>query len=183
MFYRPENGHGLPHNPFNAIVSPRPIGWISTRDAAGAENLAPYSFFNAIAYEPPQVMFASTDSKSDRPRGKDTLANIEETGVFCINIVSYALRDAMNTSSGRYGREVDEFALAGLERAPCLVKIVDLLGVANAMVIGEVTGVYMDDACLNEGRFDITRFTPLARMGYQDYAAIDAVFAMPRPTS
>lgn len=201
MFYRPENGHGLPHNPFNAIVSPRPIGWISTRDAAGAENLAPYSFFNAIAYEPPQVMFASTDSKSDRPRGKDTLANIEETGVFCINIVSYALRDAMNTTSGRYGREVDEFALAGLERAPCqtiacsrvaaapaalecrLVKIVDLLGVANAMVIGEVTGVYMDDACLNEGRFDITRFTPLARMGYQDYATIDAVFAMPRPTS
>ena len=73
MFYRPEDGHGLPHNPFNAIVAPRPIGWISTRGVDGSENLAPYSFFNAVAYVPPQVMFASTSTKPDRDGTKDTM--------------------------------------------------------------------------------------------------------------
>ena len=83
MFYRPEDGHGLPHNPFNAIVTPRPIGWISTRGSDGTENLAPYSFFNAVAYVPPQVMFASTGGKDDRETGKDSVANILDTKVFC----------------------------------------------------------------------------------------------------
>ena len=91
MFYEPRNGHGLPHNPFNAIVTPRPIGWISTRSASGIDNLAPYSFFNAVAYTPPQVMFASTASKADQDDTKDSVANIRETGVFCVNVVSYAL--------------------------------------------------------------------------------------------
>ncbi|MEM7490237.1 MAG: flavin reductase, partial [Pseudomonadota bacterium] len=86
MFYRPEDGHGLPHNPFNAIVSPRPIGWIATRGTMG-DNLAPYSFFNAVAYVPPQVMFASTSAKPDRDGTKDSVAQIRETGVFCVNIV------------------------------------------------------------------------------------------------
>ena len=108
MFYRPADGYGLPHNPFNAVVTPRPIGWISTRGRDGAENLAPYSFFNAIAYVPPQVMFASTGSKPDRAQGKDSLENLRETGVFCVNIVEYAMRDAMSATSGGYGREVDE---------------------------------------------------------------------------
>ena len=82
MFYKPEDGHGLPHNPFNSIVTPRPIGWISTRGADGRDNLAPYSFFNAVAYVPPQVMFSSTSAKEDRGDTKDSVANIRETGVF-----------------------------------------------------------------------------------------------------
>ena len=99
MFYRPEDGHGLPYNPFNAIVTPRPIGWISTQDSAGNRNLAPYSFFNAVAYVPPQVMFSSTGMKSDQDGTKDSVSNIRETGVFCVNIVEYSMRDAMNASS------------------------------------------------------------------------------------
>src|SRR5210317_555736 len=109
MFYRPEEGHPLPHNPFNAIVTPRPIGWISTRGLSGQNNLAPYSFFNAVAYVPPQVMFASTAAKEDRGDTKDSVANIRETGVFCVNIVEYAMRDVMNASSEALPREVDEF--------------------------------------------------------------------------
>ncbi|EYD71168.1 Nitrilotriacetate monooxygenase component B [Limimaricola hongkongensis DSM 17492] len=119
MFYRPEDGHGLPHNPFNAIVTPRPIAWVSTRGPDGSENLAPYSFFNAVAYVPPQVMFASTSAKGDRPWSKDTMFNIRETGQFCVNIVEYAMRDAMNATSGPWPKEDDEFALAGIERAEC----------------------------------------------------------------
>ncbi|MEM7472652.1 MAG: flavin reductase family protein [Pseudomonadota bacterium] len=199
MFYRPENGHGLPHNPFNAIVTPRPIGWISTRGTDGSENLAPYSFFNAVAYVPPQVMFSSTSSKEDREKGKDSVANIIETGVFCVNIVEYAARDIMNVSSGAYGREVDEFERAGITRAACdtiscsrvanapanleckLTQIVDLPGDANIAVFGEVTGVHMRDDCLRDGKFDVTTFQPLARLGYRDYAKVDTVFSLKRP--
>lgn len=200
MFYRPEEGHGLPHNPFNALITPRPIGWISTRGADGSENLAPYSFFNAVAYVPPQVMFASTSSKPDRGDTKDSVSNIRETGVFCVNIVEYAMRDAMNVTSGAWPREVDEFAQAGLERAACetiacsrvvgapanleckLTRIVDLPGAANFAVFGEVTGVHMRDDCLNEdGHFDVLRFQPLARLGYRDYARVTETFALKRP--
>ncbi len=199
MFYRPADGHGLPHNPFNAIVTPRPIGWISTRAGDGSENLAPYSFFNAVAYKPPQVMFASTESKPDRLRGKDTVANIEETGVFCVNIVEYAMRDAMNATSGQYGREVDEFSHAGIDRLPCetipcsrvagvpaalecrLTQILQLPGAANFVVFGEVVGVHLRDDCVVNGRFDVTRFQPLARGGYRDYSVVREVFALKRP--
>ncbi|WP_212524516.1 flavin reductase family protein [Actibacterium sp. MT2.3-13A] len=199
MFYRPEDGHGLPHNPFNAIVTPRPIGWISTRGRDGRENLAPYSFFNAVAYTPPQVMFATTSRKEDRHMGKDSLANIDETGVFCVNIVEYAMRDAMNLTSGAYDRDVDEFELAGIARAECetvacsrvagapanlecrLTQIVKLEGADNHLVLGEVTGVHMRDDCLREGRFDVTTFQPLARLGYRDYARVTEVFSLNRP--
>ena len=199
MFYRPEEGHGLPHNPFNAVVAPRPIGWISTRGADGAENLAPYSFFNAVAYVPPQVMFASTSAKPDRDGTKDSVANIAETGDFCVNVVEYAARDVMNASSGPWPREIDEFDHAGAARAACetipcsrvadapaalecrLTRIVDLPGEANKVVFGEVTGVHLRDDCLREGRFDITRFQPLARCGYRDYAVVREVFALKRP--
>lgn len=199
MFYRPENGHGLPHNPFNAIVTPRPIGWISTRGRDGQDNLAPYSFFNAVAYTPPQVMFATTSRKEDRHMGKDSLANIDETGVFCVNVVEYAARDAMNATSGAYGREVDEFELAGIERAECetiacarvaaapanlecrMTQIVRLEGADNFLVLGEVTGVHMRDDCLVEGRFDITTFQPLARLGYRDYTRVTELFSLKRP--
>ena len=199
MFYEPRHGHGLPHNPFNAIVTPRPIGWISTRSAQGHDNLAPYSFFNAVAYEPPQVMFASNSSKPDRADTKDSVALIRETGVFCVNIVEAAMKDAMNLTSGPWAAEVDEFADAAIEKAACetiacarvagapaalecrLTQIVTLPGAANFAVFGEVTGVHMRDDCLGEGRFDITRFHPLARLGYMDYTVVRDIFAMPRP--
>jgi flavin reductase (DIM6/NTAB) family NADH-FMN oxidoreductase RutF len=199
MFYRPEDGHGLPHNPFNAVVSPRPIGWISTRGADGSENLAPHSFFNAVAYVPMQVMFASTAAKEDRGDTKDSVANIRETGVFCANIVEYAMRDVMNDTSGPYAKEVDEFDHAGIERAPCetiacsrvagapanleckLTEIVKLPGKANFAVFGEVTGVHLRDDCVVDGRFDVLTFEPVARLGYRDYARVTELFSMTRP--
>jgi len=106
MFYRPTEGHGLPHNPFNALITPRPIGWISTRSAEGHDNLAPYSFFNGVAYTPPQVMFASTGQKDDVGDTKDNVANIRETGVFCVNVCGLEDRDAMNASSAMLPRGV-----------------------------------------------------------------------------
>ncbi|TDL81336.1 flavin reductase family protein [Palleronia sediminis] len=199
MFYRPQDGHPLPHDPFGAIVAPRPIGWISTRGADGSENLAPYSFFNAVAYRPPQVMFASTSAKRDRGDTKDSVANIRETGVFCCNVVSSALAEAMNATSGALPRDVDEFAHAGLERAPCetvacsrvasvpaalecrLVQIVRLEGAANFLVIGEVTGVHLDDAMIRDGLLDVTAYRPVARLGYRDYARVEELFEMARP--
>lgn len=199
MFYRPQEGHGLPHNPFNAIIAPRPIAWVSTRSADGFDNIAPYSFFNAIAYSPPQIMFSSQSSKPDQSEAKDTLSNIRETGVFCVNIVEYAMRDAMNASSESLPQAVDEFDHARIEKAECetiacprvaqgpasleckLTEIVPLMGGRNFVVFGEVTGVHMRDDCLVDGRFDVTRFKPLARLGYQDYAVISEVFSLTRP--
>ena len=199
MFYRPEDGHGLPHNPFNAIVTPRPIGWISTRGSDGSENLAPYSFFNAVAYVPPQVMFASTGAKDDRDGTKDSVSNIRDTGVFCVNIVEYAMRDVMNVTSGPWPRETDEFTKAGIERADCesiacsrvanapanleckLTQIVELPGAANFVVFGEVTGVHMRDDCLVDGVFDVLRYNPLSRMGYRDYTVVREKFSLKRP--
>ena len=119
MFYEPKNGHVLPHNPFNALITPRPIGWISTRSVDGVDNLGPYSFFNGVSYEPPQVMFASTGRKPDRARGKDSIGNAIDTGVFCVNVVGFAMREAMNASSKPAPRDVDEFDLAGLARTEC----------------------------------------------------------------
>ncbi len=199
MFYRPADGHGLPHDPFNAIVSPRPIGWIATRGADGSENLAPYSFFNAVAYVPPQVMFASTGVKPDRDGTKDSVANIRETEVFAVNVVPYAMRDAMNLTSGPWDRDDDEFAKAGVARASCdtiscsrvagapatlecrLTQIVRLPGVANFTVFGEVTGVHIRDDCLTNGLFDVLTFNPLARMGYRDYTLVTEAFSLKRP--
>ena len=199
MFYRPEEGHGLPHNPFNAVVTPRPIGWISTRGANGQDNLAPYSFFNAVAYVPPQVMFASTSAKPDREGTKDSVGNIRETGVFCVNIVEYAMREAMNQTSGLWPRETDEFEKAGIERFECetiacsrvagapaslecrLTEIVTLKGETNFLVLGEVTGVHLRDNCLKDGAFDVLNYQPLTRLGYHDYSRITEVFSLRRP--
>ena len=199
MFYEPRLGHGLPHNPFNAIVTPRPIGWISTRGADGQDNLAPYSFFNAVAYVPPQVMFASTSAKPDRDGTKDSVANIRETGVFCVNVVEFAARDAMNATSGPWPREVDEFDHAQIAREECrmikaarvagapaalecrMTQIVPLEGAANFLVLGKVVGVHLREDCMADGVFDITRFRPLARCGYRDYAVVDEVFSLKRP--
>ncbi|MEY1554793.1 flavin reductase family protein [Yoonia sp. R2331] len=199
MFYRPEDGHGLPHNPFNAIITPRPIAWIGTRGSDGSDNLAPYSFFNAVAYVPPQVMFATTADKPDRDGTKDSAANIRETGVFSINIVELAMRDVMNQTSGPWGKEVDEFALAGVEKAACetidcprvagapatleckLTQMVKLPGEANTTIFGEVIGIHLRDNCIVDGLFDVTTFNPLSRLGYRDYTTVREVFSLNRP--
>jgi flavin reductase (DIM6/NTAB) family NADH-FMN oxidoreductase RutF len=199
MFYRPgHDPHGLAHNPFKALVAPRPIGWISSLDAAGRVNLAPYSFFNAIADTPPMVMYSSTGRKPDAD-GKDTVANIRATGEYVCNIVPYALRDAMNASSGFYPAGEDEFERAGLEKAPSRVvapprvaaapaalecrlwRVIELPGEHNLLVLGEVVGVHIDDAMISEGKVDVTRYQPLARLGYRDYSAVEKVFALARP--
>jgi len=199
LFYRPEDGHNLPHNPFSALITPRPIGWISTRGSDGIANLAPYSFFNGIAYDPPQVMFASTSAKADQGDTKDSTANIRDTGVFCVNIVEYAARDVMNASSEALGKDVDEFAHAGAGAAECdtidcprvagapaaleckLTQIVELPGETNLLVLGQVTGIHIRDNCLKDGRFDVTSFQPLARLGYRDYLRVAELFELKRP--
>lgn len=199
MFYRPENGHGLPHNPFKAIVAPRPIGWISTRSKDGNDNLAPYSFFNAVADNPPQVVFASTGQKEDRGDTKDSLSHIRETGVFAVNVVSRALSDAMNISSGPWGKTTDEFAKASLGKADCetiacarvreapatlectMVEILRLEGPSNFLVIGKVTGVHINSQFLRDGILDVTAYQPLARLGYKDYTTVTDTFSLTRP--
>ena len=190
MFYRPEDGHGLPHNPFKAVVSPRPIGWISTRGRLG-DNLAPYSFFNAIADDPPQVMFAGGR--------KDSIRNVEETGVFAVNVVGADAIDAMNASSAGFPRGTDEFSRAGIARDECRVidcprvadapatlecrasQVLTLPGEGNLMVIGTVVAVHMRDDCLRDGRFDVTAFRPVSRLGYRDYAIVENLFSLARP--
>lgn len=192
MFYQPKDGHGLPHSPFNAIVTPRPIGWISSRGADGSDNLAPYSFFNATAYVPPQVMFATVAYK-------DSIKKIAATGVFCVNIVSEALTDQMNITSENFDASVDEFVAAGLEKADCrtincarvaaapaalecrMTAIHQIEGKDNHVIFGEVVGVHINDTCLVNGRFDVTTFKPLSRLGYRDYAVVREVFELARP--
>ena len=191
MFYTPADSHGLPHNPFYAIVAPRPIGWISTRGSTG-DNLAPYSFFNAVADAPPQVIFASNGTK-------DSLTNIRATGVFAVNIVSEALMQSMNLTSAALPPGSDEFTHAGLARAECqtidcpfvaaspailecrMTRIIPLEGRDNHLVLGSVSGIHIADGCIVNGRLDVTRFHPVARLGYKDYAIVREVVAMDRP--
>lgn len=199
MFYRPESGHGLPHNPFNALVAPRPIGWISTRGKQG-DNLAPYSFFNAVAYVPPQVMFASTSAKPDRQGTKDSVAQIIESGCFCVNIAPGDMAAQINASSASLPAGTSEFRAAGIEPAECLTidcprvaqaaaalecrmtQILPLAGAANFAVFGVVTGIHIRDDCLKQGRFDPRGAGGwLARLGYRDYTAVTDLFEMERP--
>ncbi|WP_444870355.1 flavin reductase family protein [Rhodobacter capsulatus] len=196
MFYRPDKGHDLPHDPFHAIVAPRPIGWISTRGQMG-DNLAPYSFFTAVSASPAQVVFASTATKPDRGDTKDTVTQIRESGVFCVNLVSSALAAQMNATSAMLAAGEDEFLAAGLEKAPCevidcarvaaapaalecrLVQIVPLLGQSNFLVHGAVVGVHIRPDCVIDGRY----LPPdrLSRLGYMDYATVTETFEMARP--
>ena len=200
MFYRPgTDPHGLAHNPFKALVAPRPIGWISTVDAEGRVNLAPYSFFNAVADTPPMVIVSNSGSKAGETAAKDSVTNIRATGEFVCNVVPLALKDAMNISSGEYHPNIDEFEHAGLAKAPSHVvapprvaaapaalecrlwRIVELPGAANVLVIGEVVGVHIADSVIVDGKVDVTLYQPLARLGYRDYAAVSEVFALSRP--
>ena len=198
MFYNPEIGHNLPHDPFKAIVSPRPIGWISTIDKEKNVNLAPYSFFNAVADNPPMIMFSITGQKKNIS-SKDTLQNIIETKCFVVNIVSKDLLNQMNQTSGNYPKNTDEFVLANLEKTNCvyidvprvkkspaslectLYKILKLPGFSNNMVIGEVIGVHINENILKNGIFDILTYDPIARLGYKDYTCVSSKFELERP--
>lgn len=198
MFYDAvSNEHGLKHDPFKALVAPRPIGWISTLCPRGIVNLAPYSFFNAISTDPHYVMFSSGGRK-------DSQRNAEETGEFVCSLATFDLREQMNRTSAAVGPDVDEMTLAGLTPAPSrlvkpprvkespvafeceYVKTVDLPAKdgtpgAYSMVIGLVVGVYIDDAVLEDGRINTAELKPIARLGYMDYAVVDASFSMDRP--
>ncbi len=191
MFYRPADGHGLPHNPFNALVTPRPIGWISTRGPLGC-NLAPYSFLNAVAYTPPQVMFSSTGVK-------DSLTNLRDARVFAVNIVGEAALQQMSDTSRAFPPGTDEFDAVGVPKIQCttidcarvadapatlecvVTEIVALRGTGNFAIFGEVTGIHIDEACLTDGRFDPAKYHPVARMGYRDYTIVRDIFEMKRP--
>jgi flavin reductase (DIM6/NTAB) family NADH-FMN oxidoreductase RutF len=198
MFYEPRHGHGLPHDPFKAIVAPRPIGWISSIDGQGKANLAPYSFFNAVHSNPALVMFTSESMKH-------SAANAIATGEFVFNLVSRELFDAMNISSGDFAEGVSEFGPAGLVAAECRVVKAPRVAAAPAsleckvvshfqlqdvdgkklqgwMVIGQVVGVHIQDSYIRDGRFDTALAQSVARCGYRDYAAVTELFEALRPT-
>ncbi len=201
MFYKIGEPHGLPHDPFKSCAVPRPIGWISTLGADGTVNLAPYSFFNAVAAEPPMVMFSTNGKQPHGP--KDSLANAEATGEFVCNMATWELREQINLTSTPAAPEVNEFDLAGLETEPSeLVKPprvkaapihlecvyhqtvelpCDIEGGRNALCIGRVVGVHIRDEFLIDGKVDIARIKPLARLGYQDYTVVETVFPLKRP--
>lgn len=180
-FYEPTKGHGLPHDPFNAIIAPRPIGWISSQSGGGVLNLAPYSFFNAFNYVPPIIGFASIGAK-------DSLNNIQETGEFCWNLVTKPLAEKMNQTCAAVGPEVDEFKLAGLTpKASSVVAVPHVLetpvafecklsqciqlttaagdAVDSWLVLGEVVGVHIDKSLLKDGIFDTAAAQPALRGG------------------
>ena len=197
MFYRPADGHGLPHDPFKAIVSPRPIGWISTRSSSGAINLAPYSFFNALSVDPDLVWF-SADTE------KDSVVFARETGEFAVNLVGEKLARQMNATSVNAPRGISEFGYAGLEAAnsrliaaphvagapavlECrLTEIMEPKGLDGRwagvfVVMGEVVGIHIDDAMLTDGLFDQKKAGNVARLGYMDYLSTSETFQMRRP--
>ena len=199
-FYRPDDGHGLPHNPFNAIIGPRPIGWISSQSADGIRNLAPYSFFNAFNYTPPIIGFASVGYK-------DSVRNIEATGEFCWQLSTRELAEPMNQSCAAVDADVDEFTLAGL--TPAASRVVSVPHVAEArvvfecrlsqlvqltsavgdavdtwLVLGEVVGVHIDQTLLKDGVYQTADAGPILRGGGPaDYFEItpEQRFEMYRP--
>ncbi|WP_312361718.1 flavin reductase family protein [Ensifer sp.] len=199
MFYdTAANRHGLPHDPFKAIVSPRPIGWIGTRALDGSLNVAPYSFFNAISDRPKLVMFSSSGYK-------DSVRNIEATGEFTASFASLNLREAINKTSIAAPHGESEFQIAGLTpvdgtliRAPfvgeayaaleCRMtemfqpKALDGEPSDNYVVIGQVVGIHIRDEAIRDGRFDMATVRPLARLGYMDYCDGGDVFQMVRPS-
>lgn len=194
------NAHGMRHDPFKALVVPRPIGWISTVGSDGVLNLAPYSFFNGVSDRPPMVMFSSAGHK-------DSLRNVRETGEFTCSLAGWELRDQMNLSSAMVAADVDEFALAGLQTAPSRFvrpprvaespaalecrhwKTVEMPSdpkrpdLAYSVVFGLVVGIYIDERYIRDGRVDTGAMRPLARLGYMDYAVVtpETMFSLNRP--
>lgn len=199
-YYEPSKGHGLPHNPFNAIIGPRPIGWISTRGAGGGLNIAPYSFFNAFAYTPPIIGFASTGSK-------DTLRNARDTGEFVWNLATRSLDLQMNQTAATVGADISEFEIAGITpvaatrvaaprvaqspvamecKVTQIVQLRDSQGgpMASWVVFGEVVAVHIARHLLVEGVYDTAAAHPILRAGGTDaYAEItpEVMFRMRRP--
>jgi len=203
MFYDPDkNDHGLRRNPFKSCVVPRPIGWISSISADGIHNLAPFSQFQNLTFDPPYVMFAANQNSLEAR--KDTVVNVEQTGEFVYNMATYDLRDAVNRSAAEVPPEVDEFDLAGVTKAPsikvrpCRVaespvqfecryyQTIRLPGNGPMgtvdVIIGRVVLVHMkDEALTQDGRLDILKIRPLARLGYYDYTTVDSIFEMVIP--
>ncbi len=206
MFYDPAVTMKPPrfkHTPYKALIAPRPIGWISTVSADGVPNLAPFSFFNGVAEDPPCVMFCPYGAHMEGGP-KDTLKNVTETGEFVYNMVGWDQKDQMNITSGPEERAVDEMKLAGLEGAPC-EKVAPLRvkdapasfeckhlltvklptgpgGTENNIVIGQVVGIHINEAVITEdGMVDMKKIRPLARLGYMDYTSVTDLFALTRP--
>ena len=199
-FYEPAKGHGLKHNPLNALIAPRPIGWISSRGTGGAVNLAPYSFFNAFNYDPPIIGFSSI-------AWKDSVRNVSETGEFVWNLVTAELGDRMNATAAPVSPDTDEFGLAGLtavpgqlvnvprvgeSRAAMECKLVDIVRLRNQhgetidswLVLGEVVAVYIDKQLIDDGVYQMAKAHPILRAGgLNDYARInpDSMFEIARP--
>jgi flavin reductase (DIM6/NTAB) family NADH-FMN oxidoreductase RutF len=203
MFYDAvANKHGLPNDPFKALVAPRPIGWVSSLSKEGIVNLAPYSFFNAFAEDPHYVGVGA----SRRMTGslKDTLANVEATGEFTLSLATWGLREAMNMTSANANPGIDEFDLAGLEKAPSrlikpprvkaspsalecrLFKIVELPSddgsVENNLILGRVVGIHIDDRFIENGRVNTAAMQLIARLGYSEYATVAEAWRMRRPS-
>lgn len=203
MNYDPlKNDHGLAQSPFKSCVLPRPIAWISTLDRDGVHNLAPYSQFQNLTFDPPYVMFSA--NQTTRGLRKDTVNNIEQTGEFVYNMATYDLREAVNRSASEVAPEVDEFELAGVTKAPSIVvkpsRVAEspiqfecvyyqtlrlpgngAMGTVD-VIIGRVVRVHIKDEVIGpDGRIDVPRIRPLARVGYYDYTTVDSVFPMTIP--
>ncbi|MDP6705912.1 MAG: flavin reductase family protein [Alphaproteobacteria bacterium] len=191
----------LKHSPFKALVVPRPIGWVTTMSAEGVLNLAPYSYFNAVCDAPPCVMYCVNGAHKEGG-AKDSLRNVEETGEFVCNLVTWELREVMNLTSENLPRSVDEMAKVGLTAAASVkvkpprvaespahfecryVQTVDLPsthGARHAMVIGEVVALHVADELVVDGLVDVRKLKPVARLGYMDYAVVEDFFTMERP--
>ena len=201
MFYEPhKRNHGLSHDPFKAIVAPRPIGWISSMSAKGEVNLAPYSYFNGVSSVPPIIMFSSEGRK-------DSVTFIEETREFVCNLATWELRQQMNTTSGPFPRGIDEMKEAGLEPAPSIlvkpprvkaspcamecqwlqtVRLNDIHGepTEQHVVFGQVVGVHIDERFIRDGLLDTAAMRPIARAGYGDYfvSTPETKFSLRRPS-
>jgi flavin reductase (DIM6/NTAB) family NADH-FMN oxidoreductase RutF len=203
MFYEPRLGNsGLAGDPLKALVVPRPIGWISSVDLEGRVNLAPFSYFNMVADEPPIVMFAATGTKPDGAM-KDTPRNIEATGAFVVNLANWDLRAQMNASAASLPAEASEAEAAGLAMtsssivapprvaaSPVALECRHLQSLAlpslnpaepNIVLFGEVVGVHIADDLIADGRVDITKARPIAKLGYALYTVVEKTFAMTRP--
>jgi flavin reductase (DIM6/NTAB) family NADH-FMN oxidoreductase RutF len=202
VFYEDPKKHNLRHSPFKALIAPRPIAWVSSQDVDGILNLAPFSFFNAVAEFPPTIVFAPNNP---RPGGgtKDTLRNIEQTNEFVVNLCNEALKDQMNKSAAHVAPDVDEFEVCGLTPEPCVHVAVPRVKeapvsmecrfvtrlrlpssnpkVENNLVIGHVVGIHISDAIIEDGMINMSKYRPLARCGYMDYTVVDEVFDLPRP--
>ena len=197
MFYdTAKNDHGLPRDPFKAIVAPRPIGWITSMSAKGEINLAPYSFFNAVSDDPPIVLFSSEGPK-------DLLVFVRETGEFVCNLATFELRSAVVATSAQLARGVNEMREAGLAPAPSrLVRPprgslragmqapadhrsqgLDGTPSHRHVAFGQVVGIHIDDRYIKDGRLDTAAMGPIARCGYADYSVVDKVFAIARPAA